>query len=44
MLETLTAFFAEREIEAASILGIGAVEGVQLGYYELKTHTYHLGL
>jgi hypothetical protein len=41
VLETLTAFFAERDIEAASILGIGAVEDVQLGYYELKTHTYH---
>lgn len=41
VLENLTAFVAEREIGAASILGIGAVEDVQLGYYELKTHTYH---
>lgn len=41
VIEQLTAFAAERGISAGSILGIGAVKDVELGYYELETHTYH---
>ena len=41
VIETLTAFMAEHGIGAGSILGIGAVKDVQLGYYELETKTYH---
>jgi predicted DNA-binding protein with PD1-like motif len=41
VLEQLTDFVTEREITAASILGIGAVKDIELGFYELETRTYH---
>jgi len=41
VLSSLADFAAEHVIGAGTILGIGALENVILGYYELATKTYH---
>ena len=41
VIGALTEWVKERGITAASMVGIGALEQVELGYYELPTKTYH---
>jgi len=41
VLESLTSFFAEHTVTFATLSGIGAVEQVNCGYYDLPTKTYH---
>lgn len=40
LITTLTAFCDERGIQAAVFQGIGAIERVQIGYYDLNTREY----
>lgn len=41
VLEILTHFCKDQNIPFATISGIGAVEQVTCGYYDLRTQTYH---
>jgi predicted DNA-binding protein with PD1-like motif len=41
VIASLTAFAKEHGLGAGSVVGIGAVTKVELGYYELPTRTYH---
>ena len=41
LVESLTGFLDERGIGAGSLVGIGALKDVELGYYELERQTYH---
>ena len=41
VIESLTRFASDHGYFAGSLVGIGALEGVELGYYELGTRTYH---
>lgn len=40
LISSLTAFLKEKNITAGSISGLGAVEKVDLAYYDLPTQTY----
>lgn len=40
LLETITQFAKEKELRGAFISGIGALEDVELGYYNLHTKEY----
>ncbi|MDB2426123.1 DNA-binding protein [bacterium] len=40
LLETITAFAKENELKGAFLSGIGALEDVELGYYNLHTKEY----
>lgn len=41
VLKTLTSFCKENEIENGYLRGIGAVQWLECGYYELETKEYH---
>lgn len=40
LISSLTAFLKEKNITAGSVTGLGAVEKVDLAYYDLPTQTY----
>ncbi len=39
-IETLTAFIAKKKIPCGIFLGIGAIQNVELGYFDLKVNRY----
>ena len=40
LISSLTSFLKEKDITAGSITGLGAVENVDIAYYDLPTQTY----
>ena len=41
IVSTLNAFLAEHNIKGGFLVGLGAVENVELSYYDLKEKKYH---